>query len=59
MMLDTGYCANNTPKRRPVRPFQSSKGVHMYFVGTRRDSSGALSTRDFGALPTLKSLDSK
>ena len=56
MMLDTGYCANNTPKRRPVGPFQSSKGVHMYLVNTCKVGSGALSTRDFGALPTLKSL---
>lgn len=57
MMLDAGYCANNTPKRRPVRPFQSSKGVHMYFADACRDSSGALSPRDFGALPALKSMD--
>ena len=54
MMLDVGYCANNTPKLRPVRPFQSSKSDHMYFADTRKGGSRALSTRDFGTLPTLK-----
>lgn len=57
MMLDVGYCANNTPKLRPVRPFQSSKSDHMYFADTRKVNSRALSTRDFGAVPTLKSMD--
>ena len=57
MMLDTGYCAINTPKRRPVRPFQSSKGDQTYFVGTRKGGLRALKARDFGAFPTLKSVD--
>ena len=56
-MLDTVICAINTPKRRPARPFQSSKCIHMYLVDTCKVGSGALSTRDFGALPTLKSLE--
>ena len=57
MMLDTVYCAINTPKHRPVKPFQFSKGVHMYFVGTCKGGSRALGGSDFGDFPTLKSMD--